>query len=113
MGGPSGAPLLVTGAAGFIGARFAASCLERGIPFVAVDRASHFAERPEHAGIVWPKIVDRDALFDPQMGHAQERRRRDQQLFRDEAEFRRVGTIHGLSAALKLSTAPPPPRSKG
>ncbi len=64
MGGPSVAPLLVTGAAGFIGARFAASCLERGIPFVAVDRAAHFAERPEHAGIVWPKIVDRDELFD-------------------------------------------------
>jgi ADP-L-glycero-D-manno-heptose 6-epimerase len=58
------APLLVTGAAGFIGARFAASCLARGIPFVAVDRASHFAERAEHGDIVYPKIVDRDALFD-------------------------------------------------
>jgi ADP-L-glycero-D-manno-heptose 6-epimerase len=57
------APLLVTGAAGFIGARFVESCAERGIPFVAVDRATHFAARTEHAAVDPAAIVDRDALF--------------------------------------------------
>lgn len=54
------APLLVTGAAGFIGARFAASCLARGIEVVAVDRAAHFTSRPEHEDVVLPTVVDRD-----------------------------------------------------
>ena len=58
------APLLVTGAAGFIGARFVEACSGRGIDVVAVDRESHFAGRPEHAGIGFGRIVDRDALFD-------------------------------------------------
>ena len=35
MAGDAGAPLLVTGAAGFIGARFVASCRERGIALLA------------------------------------------------------------------------------
>lgn len=56
-------PLLVTGAAGFIGARFVASCAARGIAVVSVDRAAHFAARPEHADIAFGSIVDRDALF--------------------------------------------------
>jgi ADP-L-glycero-D-manno-heptose 6-epimerase len=55
--------LLVTGAAGFIGARFVESCRARGVPCVAVDRAAHFAERPEHARVEPAAIVDRDALF--------------------------------------------------
>ncbi|MCC6642904.1 MAG: ADP-glyceromanno-heptose 6-epimerase [Deltaproteobacteria bacterium] len=58
----SGAPLLVTGAAGFIGARFVESCLARGIPFVAVDAPGHFAERKEHREIAFGRVVDREAL---------------------------------------------------
>jgi ADP-L-glycero-D-manno-heptose 6-epimerase len=50
----------VTGAAGFIGARFAASCLERGLEVVGVDCTDHFASRPEHAGIAFAKTVDRE-----------------------------------------------------
>ena len=47
-----GAPLLVTGAAGFIGARFVESCGARGIPVVSVDRARAASrERPEHRGL--------------------------------------------------------------
>lgn len=57
------APLLVTGAAGFIGARFVESCNQRGVPVVAVDRASHFRERGELAGVEMGEIVDREALF--------------------------------------------------
>jgi ADP-L-glycero-D-manno-heptose 6-epimerase len=63
---------LVTGAAGFIGARFVESCGPRGITPVSVDRLSHFAERAEHRGLAFGTRVDRDALFewlaDP--GHA-------------------------------------------
>jgi NAD+ synthetase len=57
-------PLLVTGAAGFIGARFLESCAERGIACIAVDRVAHFAARPEHAPVDPAAIVDRDRLFD-------------------------------------------------
>jgi len=57
------APLLVTGAAGFIGARFVESCAARGLDVVSVDRTAHFVERPEHAGVAFGRIVDRDALF--------------------------------------------------
>lgn len=61
----SGSPLyLVTGAAGFIGARFVESCQARGIGTVSVDRLSHFSERSEHRGIAFGTLVDRDALFD-------------------------------------------------
>ena len=58
---PAGA-LLVTGAAGFIGARFVESCNRRGIPIVSVDRASSFEERPEHRGLDFGTVVDVDAL---------------------------------------------------
>jgi len=57
------APLLVTGAAGFIGARFVESCNARGTPVVSVDRASHFETRGELSGLDFGRIVDRDALF--------------------------------------------------
>ena len=46
-----GVALVVTGAAGFIGARFVESCRQRGIPVVSVDRAASFSERPEHRGV--------------------------------------------------------------
>ena len=56
------APLVVTGAAGFVGARFVESCNRRGIPVVSVDRAASFGERPEHRGLDFGTIVDVDAL---------------------------------------------------
>ena len=55
--------LLVTGAAGFIGSRFVASCNKLKIPVVSVDKESHFHDRPEHHGIDFGRIIDRDALF--------------------------------------------------
>ena len=57
------APLLVTGAAGFIGARFVESCNARGTPLVSVDQASHFETRRELAGLRFGRIVDRGELF--------------------------------------------------
>jgi ADP-L-glycero-D-manno-heptose 6-epimerase len=57
-----GGPLLVTGAAGLIGARFVESCGERGIPIVSVDRRASFGERPEHRGLDFGTIVDFEAL---------------------------------------------------
>jgi ADP-L-glycero-D-manno-heptose 6-epimerase len=54
--------LLVTGAAGFIGARFIESCGRRGIPVVSVDRPTSFVERPEHRGLDFGTIVDFEAL---------------------------------------------------
>ncbi len=56
------APLLVTGAAGFIGARFLDSLRERGIPFLAADHPEHFRTRPEHAPVDEALIVDREGL---------------------------------------------------
>ena len=57
--------LLVTGAAGFVGARFVEMCRERGpVDIIAVDEPGHFADRPEHAGIDFGTIVPRDALFE-------------------------------------------------
>src|SRR5690348_8354508 len=64
-GHPAGVPggaLVVTGAAGFIGARFVESCGRRGIPVVSVDRAASFAERPEHRGVDFGTVVDFEAL---------------------------------------------------
>jgi ADP-L-glycero-D-manno-heptose 6-epimerase len=62
---PSPAPTyLVTGAAGFIGARFVESCPPRGIATVSVDKLSHFTERTEHRGVEFGKRVDRDLLFE-------------------------------------------------
>jgi ADP-L-glycero-D-manno-heptose 6-epimerase len=55
-------PILVTGAAGFVGARFVESCAERGLPVVSVDRPELFRSRPEHAGIRFGEIVGRDGL---------------------------------------------------
>jgi ADP-L-glycero-D-manno-heptose 6-epimerase len=55
---------LVTGAAGFVGARFVESCGKRGIPVVSVDHLSHFTSRTEHRGIAFNEIIDRDKLFE-------------------------------------------------
>lgn len=52
------APLLVTGAAGFIGARFVDSCNRRGIPVISADEPRHFTERAEHRDVDFGRIVD-------------------------------------------------------
>jgi ADP-L-glycero-D-manno-heptose 6-epimerase len=59
-------PLLITGAAGFVGTRFVTSCHERGVPVISVDAQAHFTarERPEHQDTDYGSIVDRDKLFD-------------------------------------------------
>jgi len=54
--------LLVTGAAGFIGARFVESCARRGLPVISVDRRAGFTDRPEHRGIDFGTIVDFETL---------------------------------------------------
>jgi ADP-L-glycero-D-manno-heptose 6-epimerase len=56
--------LLVTGAAGFIGARFVASCTQRGYSTVSVDSLPFFQSRAEHRGLDFGERVDRSALFD-------------------------------------------------
>jgi ADP-L-glycero-D-manno-heptose 6-epimerase len=61
---PNSAPLLVTGAAGFVAARFVESAQERGVPVISVDDRTYFDERPEHADIDFGTIVDRRELFD-------------------------------------------------
>ncbi len=55
---------LVTGAGGFIGARFVESCMGRGIPVVSVDRPASFRERAEHRGVDFGTVVDYERLDD-------------------------------------------------
>jgi ADP-L-glycero-D-manno-heptose 6-epimerase len=55
---------LVTGAAGFVGARFVESCNEKGIPVVSVDKAEYFTQRTEHSSIAFGEIIDRESLMD-------------------------------------------------
>ncbi len=57
-------PLLVTGAAGFIGARMVETLNRAGIPVISVDELRFFDERAEHRGLDFGTRVDRDALFD-------------------------------------------------
>lgn len=59
---PATGAVVVTGAAGFIGARLVAALQDRGVPFVAVDSRSHFAERPEHRPVDPAAIVDVSAF---------------------------------------------------
>ena len=61
---PSGNPIVVTGAAGFIGARFVESCAERGLPVISVDRRDYFTERTEHLGIEFGTVIDRDDFLE-------------------------------------------------
>lgn len=56
--------LLVTGAAGFIGARFVASCKQHGHSVVSVDSLPFFQSRAEHRDIDFGELVDRSALFE-------------------------------------------------
>ena len=55
--------ILVTGAAGFIGARFVESCNAKRLATISVDKREHFETRPEHAAVDFGRIVDRDELF--------------------------------------------------
>lgn len=59
---------MVTGAAGFIGARFVESCNAKGIPLVSVDVLDAFTSRPEHAGLDFGEVVDRDKIFPALLG---------------------------------------------
>lgn len=59
----SNAPLLVTGAAGFIGARMIERCNQAGVPVVSVDVLNYFSDRPEHRGLEFGKTLDRDELL--------------------------------------------------
>jgi ADP-L-glycero-D-manno-heptose 6-epimerase len=61
-------PLVVTGAAGFIGARFVERCNSRGIRVIAVDAPEHFRDRKRDLEAGGPAldfgtIVDREKLF--------------------------------------------------
>jgi ADP-L-glycero-D-manno-heptose 6-epimerase len=53
---------LVTGAAGFIGARWIESCQQRGISIISVDQQALFHSRQEHSNLDFGQIIDRDAL---------------------------------------------------
>lgn len=55
---------LITGAAGFIGARTVESCGRRGIPVISVDDLQVFNLRPEHKGLDFGIQIDREELFD-------------------------------------------------
>jgi ADP-L-glycero-D-manno-heptose 6-epimerase len=64
-------PLLVTGAAGFVGARFVERCNQRGIPVISVDSPPYFTERVEHKNVRFGEIVDREVLLGRLAGGAQ------------------------------------------
>lgn len=57
-------PLLVTGAAGFVGARFVERCNALEIPVISVDAPPYFRERTEHRGVDFGTIVDREQLLE-------------------------------------------------
>lgn len=57
-------PVLVTGAAGFIGARFVESCNARGVQVVAVDDVDRIGAAPEHADIDFGTCVDRREIVE-------------------------------------------------
>jgi ADP-L-glycero-D-manno-heptose 6-epimerase len=59
---PLSPPILVTGAAGFIGARFVEACNRRKIPVFSADKPAHFVERPEHRGLDFGTVIDREKL---------------------------------------------------
>jgi ADP-L-glycero-D-manno-heptose 6-epimerase len=56
--------LVVTGAAGFVGARFVEMCRQLGCAeIISVDDTAHFTDRPEHSRIDFGTTVHRDDLF--------------------------------------------------
>jgi ADP-L-glycero-D-manno-heptose 6-epimerase len=56
-------PLVITGAAGFVGARLVEHFNRRGIPLISVDTSAYFRGRAEHRGLDFGRIVDRDELL--------------------------------------------------
>lgn len=56
-------PILVTGAAGFIGARFVETCNQKGIPVVSVDYLDCFHKTNEHQGFDFGTRVAMEDLF--------------------------------------------------
>ena len=56
-------PLLITGAAGFIGARLVQACNEQGIDLISVDDPSMMGAREEHAGLDFGRVLHRDELL--------------------------------------------------
>lgn len=56
--------ILVTGAAGFVGARFVEHCKLENLSVVSVDDPSYFSLRSEHHNVAFGEIVDRSKLFD-------------------------------------------------
>jgi ADP-L-glycero-D-manno-heptose 6-epimerase len=56
--------VVVTGAAGFIGARLVQALRQRGVPVASVDHAADFDARPEHAGIDFGERVEPDGVID-------------------------------------------------
>ena len=54
--------VVVTGAAGFIGARTVEALAARGVPVVSVDHLEKFDTRPEHAGIPFGTRVSMDDI---------------------------------------------------
>lgn len=59
---PPPAPWLVTGAAGFIGARVVEHCNASGIPVISVDHPQYFSSREEHSALEFGQVVDFDRL---------------------------------------------------
>lgn len=56
-------PILITGAAGFVAARFVESCNRRRIGLISVDRVGYFGQRQEHRDLDFGLVVDTDALL--------------------------------------------------
>lgn len=61
---PLSGPILVTGAAGFIGARFVERCNHQRIEVLSVDAPAHFEDRAEHRGLKFGTIIDREKLLE-------------------------------------------------
>jgi ADP-L-glycero-D-manno-heptose 6-epimerase len=57
-------PTLVTGAAGFVGARVVEDLNRRGQPVVSVDDPAFFSSRPDHEGLDFGQIVATEDLGD-------------------------------------------------
>jgi len=62
MTGAIAKPILVTGAAGFIGSRFVESCNKKGIAVISVDKPEFFESRKEMKSVDFGEVVAIDGL---------------------------------------------------